>query len=91
MTSIRASFAVSSIPTTLPSPLPQKPGPRRADKLTPEVMGLLAQTLHGEPELSAGELAQRVQSRFGVSVHPCTIECALSRRRRMGRPAQSEG
>ena len=74
----------------LPGLLPEKPGPRRAHKLTPEVMEYLAQTLHGEPDLSTGELARRVQGRFGVSVHPRTIERGLGRQRKKGRPAQSD-
>jgi transposase len=75
----------------LPGLLPQKPGPRRAHKLTPEVMEFLAHTLHGEPDLPVGELARRVQSRFGVPVHPRTIERGLARQRKKGRPAQPEG
>ena len=74
----------------LPGLLPQKPAPRRAHKLTPEVVEFLAQTLNDEPGLTAEELVRRVQSRFGLSVHPRTIERGLARQRKKGRPAQPE-
>ena len=74
----------------LPGLLPEKPGPRRAHKLTPEVVEFLAQTLNDEPGLTAEELVRRVQSRFGLSVHPRTIERGLARQRKKGRPAQPE-
>ena len=74
----------------LPGLLPQKPGPRRAHKLTEEVMDFLEQTLQTEPALTATELARRLQSRFALSVHPRSIERGLARREKKGRPPQSE-
>jgi transposase len=74
----------------LPGLLPQKPGPRRAHKLTAEVMDFLEETLDAEPALAAAELARRLQSRFGLSVHPRSIERGLARRRKKGRPPQPE-
>jgi transposase len=66
--------------------LPGKRGPRQAHKLTPEVVRYLEkeQTTHGE--LSARELAARVRQRFGVRVHPRTIEKALKNKAKRGRP-----
>lgn len=59
--------------------VPKKPGPRRAHKLSPEVMQFLARTLTQDPALRSRALAQRVQAQFGRSVHPRSIERALQR------------
>ncbi len=64
----------------LPALVPKKPGPRRAHKLSEEVVGFLRQALAQEESLSAVELARRVQERFGLSVHPRSVERALARR-----------
>jgi transposase len=60
--------------------LPRKPGPRRAHKLTDEVVAMLHETLREQPELSSRELTGLVEEHFGVSVHPRSIERALARR-----------
>jgi transposase len=75
----------------LPGLLPHKPGPRRAHKLTAEVMDWLEQTLQAEPQLTAAELARRLRDRFGLSVHPRSIERGLVRRRKKGPPPQPRG
>jgi len=62
----------------LPALVPKKPGPRRAHKMSEEVVSFLKQALAQEA-LSASELAQRVQDRFGRSVHPRSVERALAR------------
>jgi transposase len=59
--------------------VPQKPGPRRAHKLSADVMAFLTQRVREEPALRATELAERVQARFGRTVHPRSIERALKR------------
>lgn len=63
----------------LPGLLPQRPGPRRGHKLTPEVVDFLRQVLAEESSLPARSLAGRVQERFGVSVHPRTVQRSLAR------------
>lgn len=63
----------------LPGLLPQRPGPRRGHKLTPEVVGFLGEVLAQEPSLSAQALAGRVQERFGFSVHPRSVQRSLAR------------
>jgi len=63
----------------LPALLPKKPGPRRAHKLSEEVVEALREMLDKEPDLSASALAELVEERFGVSVHPRSIERALDR------------
>ncbi len=63
----------------LPALLPQKPGPRRAHKLSEEVIDALRAALAADPDLNAQQLAQLVEARFGVSVHRRSIERALAR------------
>lgn len=75
----------------LPGLLPQKPGPRRAHKLTAEVLDFLEQVLAGEPGLTAAELARRLHTQFGSSAHPRSIERSLARRKKRGRPTQGAG
>ena len=59
--------------------VPQKPGPRRAHKLSVDVMEFLTQSVSDEPALRARELAERVRARFGRAVHPRSIERAFKR------------
>jgi hypothetical protein len=58
--------------------IPQKRGPRKAHKLTAEVLGFLVQSRGAQPALRAVELAQMVHERFGVRVHPRSIERRLA-------------
>ncbi len=62
----------------LPALLPKKPGPRRAHKLSAEVVEALRAALAAEPTLSAQALVQFVEERFGLSVHRRSIERALA-------------
>jgi transposase len=59
--------------------VPKKKGPRRAHKLNVEVMAFLQDQLAQEPKLRAADLAARVWERFGLQVHPRSIERALAR------------
>lgn len=65
--------------------VPAKPGPRRAHKLSDEVVDFLAEA---EPANSAA-LAALVEKRFGRTVHPRSIERALARReKKLRRPSR---
>jgi transposase len=66
----------------LPGLLRARPGPRRAHKLTGEIVAFLAAALAEDPGLRAAELAGRVEVSFGVVVHPRSVERALGRARR---------
>ncbi|MGH9266935.1 MAG: helix-turn-helix domain-containing protein, partial [Acidimicrobiales bacterium] len=66
----------------LPGLLPARPGPRRAHKLTEEVVAFLRAVRDGDPSLRAPELVERVDAEFGVRVHPRSIERALARSQR---------
>jgi transposase len=62
----------------LPGLLPQKRGPRRAHKLGDAVMTFV-QALRADEAMAARAIARQVQARFGVHVHPRSIERALRR------------
>lgn len=72
----------------LPGLLPRQRGPKAASKLTGEVLGLIDQLRATDPALRASELAERVHRRLGLSVHPRSIERALDRRAKRGRPTE---
>jgi transposase len=59
--------------------VPLKRGPKQAHKLTAEVMDFLRQTRRDDPSLGATALASCIQERFGLVVHPRTIERGLAR------------
>jgi transposase len=71
----------------LPGLLPQRPGPKRAHKLSELVLDALEAALAEEPTLSSRALAGLVQERFGLNVHPRSVERALQRQRKGGPPA----
>jgi transposase len=65
--------------------LPKKRGPKGARKLRGEVMEFLTAAHDGPGAPAAGaaaELARQVQKRFGVRVHPRSIERALARQKK---------
>jgi transposase len=64
---------------------PHKRGPKSPHKLKPEVRQYLEQSLTSDPDLKAAELARQVHQRFGVQLHPRTLEKALHKAKR-GRP-----
>ena len=64
--------------------VPARPGPRRAHKLTGEVVAHLRQALEADPTLRSADLVGVVQERFGLRVHPRSIERALARQPKSG-------
>jgi transposase len=68
----------------LPGLIPQRPGPRRAHKLSGEVMELVLRQQAQDTTLRASGLAARVHETFGLSIHPRSIERALARGRKKG-------
>jgi transposase len=77
----RAAFSAGG----LPGLLPQKRGPRGAHKLGDEVMAFIATVQQADAAVGARELAARVHDRFGLVVHPRSIERALRRREKKRR------
>lgn len=59
--------------------VPGRPGPRRAHKLSGEVVAFARERLEAEPSLRSAELAELIAERFGVRVHPRSVERALAR------------
>lgn len=64
----------------LASLVPARPGPRGAHKLTDEVLDHLQALREADAELGPVELAAAVAERFGISVHPRSVERAFARR-----------
>jgi transposase len=59
--------------------VPARPGPRRAHKLTAEIVTFARQAREDDPGLRSSDLAGLIADRFGVSVHPRSVERALAR------------
>lgn len=59
--------------------IPQRPGPRRAHKLSPEVVAFAAAMRKTDPWLRIAAVAEAIWSRFGVRVHPRSVQRALAR------------
>jgi transposase len=69
--------------------LPGKPGPRGAHKLTGEVIAHLQALVTSDPRLRPAELAEAVAQRFGIRVHPRSVERALARAQEPDRSRKS--
>jgi transposase len=59
--------------------VPARPGPRRAHKLTDEVVAFAAEAKADDPALRAADLVELIEARFGLRVHPRSVERALAR------------
>ncbi|PZH15454.1 hypothetical protein C1I97_08170 [Streptomyces sp. NTH33] len=57
-----------------------KPGPKGPTKLTAQVMDRVEGWRAVEPSLTSTQLTAKVHAEFGFSVHPRSIERALTRR-----------
>src|SRR6266852_5262577 len=63
----------------LPALLPQKRGPKQAHKLTADVLAFIRQARQQDPSLRLTVLVSRIRDRYGIAVHPRSIERALAR------------
>src|SRR6266705_1083105 len=59
--------------------VPARTGPRRAHKLTAEVVAFARELLDADPSLRSADLAGAIAGRFGITVHPRSVERALAR------------
>ena len=66
----------------LPGLVRARPGPRRAHKLSDEVVDFVTAARDADPELRSADLAARIEESFGIVVHPRSVERALERARR---------
>ena len=64
----------------LPGLIPKKPGPRAAHKFTPEILDFMHAEQETNASLRAVDLADLVRQRFGVVVHPSSVDRALRRK-----------
>ncbi len=70
----------------LPGLLPKKRGPRGAHKLGADVMQFIGDVrAKATPPPSASALVPLVKERFGIDVHPRSVERALARREKKRR------
>ena len=59
--------------------VPAKPGPRRAHKLTDEVIAHARRLREQDRGLGSAQLADAVAAKFAIRVHPRSVERALAR------------
>ncbi|MBF0280930.1 MAG: helix-turn-helix domain containing protein [SAR324 cluster bacterium] len=65
----------------LPGLIPQKRGPKRAHKLSDEIVTFVQQALKENKQLRASNLTLQIEKKFGVRVHSRSIERALARKK----------
>lgn len=65
--------------------VPARPGPKRAHKMSDEVVAFARERLASHPSLSSKDLAGLIAERFGVTVHRRSVERALARGQRVER------
>ena len=59
--------------------VPAKPGPRRAHKLTDEVIAYARRLREQDPGIGSARLAAAIAATFAIRVHPRSVERALAR------------
>ncbi len=62
--------------------LPRKRGPKGAHKLSAPLMDFIEAHLAEHGPVGARRLAQMIQTQFGLSIHPRSIERALARKKK---------
>jgi len=62
--------------------LPRPRGPKRAHKLTPEVMAAIKAKLAVEADLGARALSRYLRTERSLTIHPRSIERALARKKK---------
>jgi len=59
--------------------LPKKRGPRRAHKLSEEVMKFVSELTDQKPDIRSTEIKKEIEERFSITVHKRSIERAIKR------------
>ncbi len=72
----------------LPGLLPRRRGPKAANKLTAAVLEFIDRQRAADSSLRATQLAALLRRRLHLKVHPRSIERALARRAKKGRPSE---
>jgi transposase len=57
--------------------VPHKRGTKQAHKITAEVLTFMGEVRQKEPSIRLPELVNRIEERFGIKVHPRSIERSL--------------
>ena len=70
--------------------LPRRRGPKRAHKCTDAILDFVEQWRSRESAEVGETVVQAVQSRFGVTIHPRSIDRAVVRRKKKRRTKQEE-
>jgi transposase len=65
--------------------LPRKRGPKDRHKLTSEVMSFVNEARESEESVGPVLLAQRIEERFGIRVHPRSIQRAVAAQKKKHR------
>jgi transposase len=65
--------------------VPRKRGPKQAHKLTDEVLAFIREARQNDSSSQASELARLIHQRFGITVHPRSIQRALLRHQKKRR------
>lgn len=65
--------------------VPRKRGPKQAHKLTDEVLAFIREARQNDSSIQVGELARLIHQRFGITVHPRSIQRALLRHQKKRR------
>jgi transposase len=68
--------------------LPRRRGPKGAHKCTEEILDFVEEWRRKSPEGTDQTLAQSLKERFGVTIHPRTIDRALAKKKRFQRRAR---
>lgn len=71
--------------------VPKKRGPKGAYKLTAEVVDFIDQAGQDSPCPKAAELTRQVHERFGLRLHPRSIEKTLARKKKERTPECPRG
>ena len=68
----------------LPGLLPQRPGPKRAHKLSAEIVDQMLAARADDPTMTVPRLLAWLEERHGLRVHRRSVERALARRQKGG-------
>src|SRR2546426_6643472 len=77
----QATFQQGGLPTLMP----HKRGPKEAHKFTAEVLAFVRQLRQEDASLRPADWAARVKERFGITVHPRSVQRALVRHQKKPR------
>lgn len=60
----------------------RRPGPKSAHKLTDDILSFIEEEIEDGKPLRARKLVPLIREKFGIDIHPRTIERAMTRRKK---------